>query len=92
MELEEAIRHCEEVAKENDDSAKEFYRVSKLKTHPDRKLAEDRYVECEKCADEHRQLAEWLKELREVYAMLEGCADTDELFVGYIRKRIKGKL
>ena len=33
MTLEEAIKHCEEVAKENDDSAKEFYRVSKLETH-----------------------------------------------------------
>ena len=65
MTIEEAIIHCEEVAKENDDSAKEFYRVSKLETHPDRKRAEDGYVECKKCADEHRQLAEWLKELKE---------------------------
>ena len=65
MTLEEAIKHCEEVAKENNDSAKEFYRVSKLETHPDRKSAEDGYVECKKCADEHRQLAEWLKELKE---------------------------
>ena len=64
MTLEEAIKHCEEVAKENDDSAKEFYRVSKLETHPDRKYAEDVYVECKKCAAEHRQLAEWLKELK----------------------------
>ena len=65
MILEEAIKYCEEVTKENDDSAKEFYRISKLETHPDRKLAEDGYVECKKCADEHRQLAEWLKELKE---------------------------
>ena len=65
MELEDAIKHCEEVAKENDDSAKEFYRVSKLETRPDREYAECVYVECKKCADEHRQLAEWLKELKE---------------------------
>lgn len=64
MTLEETIKYMEEVAKENDDSAKEFYRVSKLETHPDRKYAEDAYVECKKCADEHRQLAEWLKILK----------------------------
>ena len=46
MTLEEAIKHCEEVAKENDDSAKEFYRVSRFETYPNRKLAEDGYVEC----------------------------------------------
>ena len=70
MKLEEAIKQCEEVAKENDDSAKEFYRVSKLETHPDRKRAEDGYVECKKCADEYRQLAEWLRnyqKIKEIY-------------------------
>lgn len=66
MTLEEAIKHCEEVAKESDDAAKEFYRVSKLETHPDRKGAEYGYVKCKKCADEHRQLAEWLRELQEL--------------------------
>jgi len=64
MTLDEAIKHCEEVAKENDDSAKEFYRVSKLETHPDQKRAEDGYVECKECAEAHRQLAEWLRELK----------------------------
>jgi len=66
LDLESAIKHCEEVAKESDDAAKEFYRVSKLETHPDRKYAEGVYVECKKCADEHRQLAEWLRELQEL--------------------------
>ena len=79
MTLEEAIKHCEEVAKENDDSAKEFYRISKLETHPDRKYAEGVYVECKKCADEHRQLAEWLKELKKLRienkALKNRCAD-----------------
>ena len=64
LDLESAIKHCEEAAKESDDAAKEFYRVSKLETHPDRKYAEGAYVECKKCADEHRQLAEWLKILK----------------------------
>ena len=65
MELVDAIKHAEEVAKENDDAANDFYRISKLETHPDRKYAEGVYVECKKYADEYRQLAEWLKELKE---------------------------
>ena len=39
MELDEAIRHAEEVAELNE-------------------------AECFECAEEHRQLAEWLKELK----------------------------
>lgn len=91
MTLEEAIKHCEKVAKENDDSAKEFYRVSKLETHPDRKLAEDGYVECKKCADEHRQLAEWLKELKAVHDEIDDADDEDEIFIGYLRKKMRGE-
>lgn len=40
---------------------------------------------------EYASIAEWLKELSEVYAMIDGCSDYDELFVGYIRSRMKGK-
>lgn len=40
MELDEAIRHAEEMAELNE-------------------------AECFECAEEHRQLAEWLKELKE---------------------------
>jgi len=90
MTLEEAIKHCEEVAKENDDSAKEFYRVSKLETHPDRKHAEDGYAECKKCADEHRQLAEWLMELKAVHDEIDDANDEDEIFIGYLRQKMKG--
>jgi len=37
MTLDEAIKHCEEIA----------------------------YSKCDKCGEEHKQLAEWLKELKE---------------------------
>lgn len=53
MTLEEAIKHCEEVAEENERQAEA--------------LADfDGAVElqCLECASEHRQLAEWLKELK----------------------------
>jgi hypothetical protein len=55
MILEEAIRHAEEVAQKNED----FVRCHSY----DRELG---FVKrCQKCADEHRQLAEWLRELKE---------------------------
>ena len=94
MTLEEAIKHCEEVAKDKELSYKFCFHAGKScdGQQPDREdLVNCKNNGCLKCAAEHRQLAEWLKELREVYAMLEGCADTDELFVGYIRKKMRGR-
>lgn len=43
MTLDEAIVHCEEVARKNLDKGD---------------------VKCEKCAEQHLQLAKWLKELK----------------------------
>ena len=54
MTLEEAILHCEEVAELNESIA----------YNTDAENWMD-IAQCEKCAGEHRQLAEWLKELRE---------------------------
>lgn len=56
LSLDEAIRHAEEVAKENEEIA--LYTPVEM-ILPDRSIEE-----CEKCAAEHRQLAEWLKELK----------------------------
>ena len=54
MTLDEAIKHCEEVAEEQDKLCKvnDSFNFSQPKW--------------EKCADEHRQLAEWLKELKQL--------------------------
>ena len=57
MTLDEAIRHAEEVAEEKENDAK-FYTISR----PDGKRKES----CGKCAIEHRQLAKWLKELKQL--------------------------
>ena len=59
MTLEEAIKHCEEVAEAEERSAK-------LHQRPDRgvKGSGKRYLSCIECAKEHRQLAEWLIELK----------------------------
>lgn len=52
MTIEEAILHAEEIAEKNDKIADTF--EYSLKTKSD----------CKECANDHRQLAEWLKELK----------------------------
>lgn len=64
MTLEEAIKHTEEVAKEIEDSAKEYYRIANLEYHPNKKDAENSYTNYMEYYKAHRQLAEWLKELK----------------------------
>lgn len=60
MTLDEAIIHAEEVAEEKREQAgfdtdNERYRMSKSER-----------ADCLKCSEEHRQLAKWLKELKEL--------------------------
>ena len=53
MSLEDAIKHCEEVAEGNEQMA----------TY-DLLCTEQQKNDCLECATEHRQLAEWLRELK----------------------------
>ena len=55
MTLEEAIEHAEEMAKEHE-------KCAEITTSP---TVKDRIC---KCAEEHRQLAEWLRELKTLKA------------------------
>lgn len=55
MTIDEAIKHCEEYVEQHEKKAR---------------LTCVTLEQC-KCADEHRQLAEWLKELR-VYHRMRG--------------------
>ena len=55
MTLDGAIQHCKEKAKELSDKA--YAEVNKTMT-------EDEAYECNECAREHEQLAEWLTELK----------------------------
>lgn len=56
--LEEAIKHCEEVAEELDMKAGfETDNQTYIMSEEERK-------KCKECASEHRQLAEWLRELK----------------------------
>lgn len=66
MTLDEAIKHCEEVAEENDLAAG-MYKILAENNHNtyEKLTAETNSSRCVECAEEHRQLAEWLRELKE---------------------------
>lgn len=65
MTLEEAIRHAEEVAEREYKNAQVYDEVKKDNLyHPDRITCEQAAKSCRECAAEHRQLAEWLTELK----------------------------
>ena len=77
--LEEAIRYCEEVALLKDIEAENY---------------NTRYTglirDCRECAAECRQLAEWLRELKAVHDEIDDASDEDEIFIGYLRKKMRG--
>lgn len=63
MTLDEAIKHAEEVA---DKKEREKQKWGKwLENDSDYRAVAEK-VSCELCAEEHRQLAEWLKELKQL--------------------------
>ena len=70
MTIDEAIRHCGEVAEEQE----ELYRICPASesetshcngTKDCRVLKNGKNKGCQKCAEEHRQLAGWLEELKD---------------------------
>lgn len=58
MELDEAIAHALGIAEENENEAR-FY------VHPQYPGVKETIDKCLQCAAEHRQLAEWLRELKD---------------------------
>jgi hypothetical protein len=68
MTIDEAIRHCEEVA--------ENYRYQRdyAADINDVGTASD----CQNCADEHEQLASWLRELKEAKRLLKAAVEDVE--------------
>lgn len=77
MTLDEAIKHCEEVAEENE---KEFrlcpYPSQECDGSQDCKCLENGSGKgCLSCASEHRQLAEWLRELKRADTLLKATYD-----------------
>ncbi len=68
MTLDETIKHAEEVAEEQEKAAREWHenQVRKCEIIPFAEMDYTHENECEECAKEHRQLAEWLKELKKL--------------------------
>lgn len=66
MTIEEAIKHCEEVAEKNEEECKNWaYGASQINDDENRKKQYQKHAEMwHECASEHRQLAEWLRELK----------------------------
>lgn len=58
MTLDEAIKHAEEVAEEKSNLAK------RIRNNMKSEIALSNADECESCAEEHKQLAEWLKDYK----------------------------
>lgn len=65
MTLEEAIKHCDEVADYKDHDAELWDRSAEFWNN-DVPYAIDKAKECRRCAEERRQLAEWLKLLQRI--------------------------
>lgn len=68
MELDEAIKHCEEKAKELSDKAYSQW---------GKNMTEEQAYDCNECAREHEQLAEWLTDYKRLKT-LESHADSYE--------------
>lgn len=62
MTLDEAIKHCEEVAEELEKKVKPYQCESINKKLYE--INKKEWDDCLECAKEHRQLAEWLRELK----------------------------
>ena len=62
MTLDKAIKHAEEVAKEYESRLEVYENID----DEDRPLFIEEETECRLCVEEHRQLAEWLKELKQL--------------------------
>lgn len=66
MTIDEAIKHCLEVAEQNETSAITYKNCKEIKANMYEKLtAEKAENDCRECAADHRQLAEWLTELKQ---------------------------
>ena len=66
MTLDEAIKHADELAEEQDKLCKRYDDASGYTRSHNEDIRTTDAKKCIKCAAEHRQLAEWLKELKQL--------------------------
>ena len=65
MSLDEAIKHAKEVATEQEYLMGRYDAASGYARSGNEAIRTESAKKCEQCAAEHRQLAEWLRELQE---------------------------
>ena len=89
MRLDEAIQYCLEVAEKQEKLAENNMniQIKKYKVYD-----ADEYIKCKECAEEHKQLAEWLKELKNIYGFIEKYHSTDAIYIGDIKDILKGEI
>ena len=78
MDLNEAIAHAEEKAKELRTEAEQLRDIGEVISNPKQPYNEP-VKNCLACAEEHEQLAEWLKELKELKEAYESDYQVDDL-------------
>jgi len=66
MTIDEAIQHCEEVAHNNDITMRRCDDASGYTRSGREEIRTSEAKKCEQCAADHRQLVEWLKELKQL--------------------------
>ena len=78
MTIDEAIKHCLEVAGEQQERADSAEMIDVL---------DGLDVEaCKKCASDHRQLAKWLMELKDARAALNDCGVEIEMLLDKLKE------
>lgn len=84
MTIDEAIKHCEEVAEKNEEECKNWtYGASQINDDENRKKQYQKHAEWwHERAKEHRQLAEWLRELKDIKHLF---SITEKLFKANFR-------
>ena len=65
MTLDEAIKHCKDVARDNRAKAEEEWRAFSIYPFGNVEESATFVDRCDECAEQHEQLAKWLEELKE---------------------------
>ncbi len=79
--LDEAIKHYLKVAEEEEYSAIMFKQKKEASAFLEKALAEKAENDCQESAAEHRQLAEWLTELKEAKRLLKAAVKDINFYV-----------
>ena len=93
MTLEEAIKHADEVAIEQTRIMARYDSASGYARSRNEAIRTESAKKCEQCAAEHRQLAEWLKELKNVKDIIrqhdEDSMPEDFWYIDKIREAVQ---